>query len=65
MTAKSKGHLDYTLATLAIEHLTPNNVALRLCTQVSDGTMNADMAVMAVLRQHLQDGISLEGGISR
>ena len=65
MTEKSKEHLDYTLATLAIEHLTPSNGTFQLCTQVSEGTMNADTAVMAVLCQHWQDSISLEGGTSR
>lgn len=52
MMEKSKEHLDYTLATLAIEHLTPSNGTFQLCTQVSEGTMNADTAVMAVLCQH-------------
>lgn len=65
MTSKCKEHLDYTLATLAIEHLTPSREALRLCVQVSEGTINADTAVMTVLRQHWQDSISPEGGISR
>lgn len=52
MTKKSKEHLDYTLATLAIEHLTPSNEVLRLCAQVSEGTMDADTAVMTLLRQY-------------
>lgn len=64
MTNKSKEHLEYTLATLAIEHLTPRNKTLRLCTQVSEGTMDADTAVMAVLRQHRQNNTFPEGGIS-
>ena len=64
MTQKSKECLDYTLATLAIEHLIPSNEVLSLCAQVSDGTMDADTAVMAVLHQHGQTNISSGGGIS-
>ena len=52
MTQKCKEHLDYTLATLAIEHLAPSREAVRLCTQVSEGKMDADAAVLAILRQH-------------
>lgn len=52
MTKKSKEHLSYTVATLAIEHLTPSNEVLRLCAQVSEGTMDADTAVMTFLREY-------------
>ncbi len=64
MTKKSKEHLDYTLATLAIERLAPSNEALRLCAQVSEGTTDADTAVVTLLRQHRQTNIFPEGGIS-
>ncbi len=52
MSQTSKERLDYVLATLAIEHLVPSREALQLCAQVSEGTMDADTAVRAFLRQH-------------
>lgn len=52
MTQKGKEHLNYILATLAIEHLVPSREALRLCAQMSEGTMDADTAVLTLLRQH-------------
>lgn len=52
MTGKSKEYLDYTLSTLDIEHLVPSSEALRLCTQVAEGQIDADVAVRIILRQH-------------
>ncbi len=51
MTQKTKQQIEYTLATHAIEKLTPSKEALRLCEQVSVGSMNADAAVALILKQ--------------
>lgn len=52
MTQQTQQQLDYTLATHAIERLIPSKAALRLCQKVVDGTMTADTAVAALLRQY-------------
>ncbi len=52
MTKRSQQQINYTLATHAIEKLTPSKNALRLCEQMTDGRMNADAAVTAILRQY-------------
>lgn len=52
MTQRSKRQIEYTLATHAIERLTPSRDALRLCEKVADGKLNADAAVESVLARH-------------
>jgi len=50
-TQKGKDYLNYVLTTLAIENLVPSHEAIYLCTQMSEGKINADTAVQALLRQ--------------
>lgn len=52
MAQKRKEQIEYTLATHAVEHLTPSKAAMRLCGQMSDGTLDADDAVTALLHQY-------------
>lgn len=52
MTQKSKRQVEYTLATLAIEGLTPSKEAVRYCEQISDGKISADKAVDGILCKH-------------
>lgn len=52
MTKKSKRQLEYTIATHAVERLSPSREAIRLCEQVSDGEISADSAVEALIRLH-------------
>lgn len=52
MTKKCREQLDYTLATHAIEKLSPSQAALRLCEKISEGTIAADDAVSAILKQY-------------
>ncbi len=52
MTRQSNQQIEYTLATHAIEKLTPSKEALRLCEQMSNGTMNADTAVSSILERY-------------
>lgn len=50
MTQKSKKQIEYTVATHAVERLKPSKAAVRLCEQLSDGTISVDAAVDALLR---------------
>lgn len=52
MTQKAKKQIEYTLATNAIEHLTPSKRAIQLCNQMSEGKLDADSAVISLLRQY-------------
>lgn len=52
MTQQSRKKIEYTLATHAIERLTPSQDALRLCEQMADGVLNADAAVSFVLERY-------------
>lgn len=52
MTQKSKKQIEYTLATHAVERLTPSKEAIRLCELISDGKMSADRAVDTLLSQY-------------
>ena len=52
MTKKSEKQIEYTLATHAIEKLTPSYEALRLCEQMADGKVSADLAVSIILQQY-------------
>lgn len=57
MTQRSKKHLEYTLATHAIENLIPSKDAVQLCAKVSDGKLSADAAVASILKKY---GLSRE-----
>ncbi len=50
MTQKSKRQLAYTASTHAVECLALSQDAIRLCEQISDGTISADAAVETLLR---------------
>lgn len=52
MTRQGKQQIEYTLATHAIEKLIPSKEALRLCEQMSNGSMNADAAVSSILERY-------------
>ncbi len=52
MTQTGKQQMEYTLATHAIEHLVPSKAAMRLCGQMSNGKLDANSAVAALLRQY-------------
>lgn len=52
MTRQNKQKIEYTLATHAIEKLTPSKEAIRLCEQVSGGSIKADAAVASILKRY-------------
>lgn len=52
MTQKARKQMEYTLATNAIERLTPSQKAIRLCKQMSEGKLDADDAVASLLSQY-------------
>lgn len=52
MTQKSKQQMEYTLATHAVERLVPSKAAIRLCEQMSEGKLDANAAIAALLRQY-------------
>lgn len=52
MTQKAKKQIAYTLATHAVERMTPSKEAVRYCEQVSSGKLSADQAVENLLKQH-------------
>lgn len=52
MTQKSEKQIEYTIATHAVERLTPSEAAVRLCEQLSDEIINVDTAVDAILRRY-------------
>lgn len=52
MTQKAKKQLTYTLATHAIEKLSPSKEACRLCEKMSDGRMSANDAVEEIMRRY-------------
>lgn len=45
MTPKAKKSLKYTLATLAVEKVTPSRKAVCLCEEIAEGRISADSAV--------------------
>lgn len=61
MTAKNKKQLEYIMATHAVERLIPSKAALRLCGQMSDGKLNANDAVEALLHQYGLMRVSSDG----
>lgn len=52
MTPKGKESLKYTLATLAIEKVTPSRKAIRLCEEITEGRISADNAVEQIKRYY-------------
>ena len=52
MRQRAKRQIEYTLATNAIEHLTPSKKAIQLCNQMSEGKLDADSAILSLLRQY-------------
>lgn len=52
MTRNAQQQIRYTLATHTIEHMTPSQSAIRLCEQLSDGSISADAAVAATLQRY-------------
>lgn len=61
MTQKSRKQIEYTLATYAIERLTPSKETIRLCEQICDGKLNADQAVELLLKQYGLKRVSANG----
>ena len=52
MTKRGQQQIQYTLSTHAIEKLRPSQTALHLCQRLSQGQLDADAAVTAILKQH-------------
>ena len=52
MTQRAKEQIAYTLATHAVERVTPSREAVRYCEQVSDGKLSADQAVEKLLKRY-------------
>ncbi len=52
MTRNTQQQIRYTLATHTIEHMIPSQNAIRLCEQLSDGSISADAAVAATLQRY-------------
>lgn len=52
MVEKRSGQVEYTLATHAIENLIPSREALRLCSRLSQGEIDVNSAIQAVLNQY-------------
>ena len=61
MTQKSKKQMEYTVCTYAVEHLTPSQDAMRLCEQISNGTISADAAVEKLLQLYDLKRVSSNG----
>jgi len=52
MTPKAEESLKYTLATLAIEKVTPRRRTIRLCEKITEGRISADSAVEQIKRYY-------------
>lgn len=52
MNSKEKRNVEYVLTTHAIENLTPSETAVGLCRKVTKGTVCADAAVSALLKEY-------------
>lgn len=52
MTPKAKESLKYTLATLAVEKVTPSRKAIRLCEKIAEGHISGDSAVEQIKRSY-------------
>jgi len=51
MTREAAKQIEYSLATLAIEKLTPSHDAIALCERMSEGKITADEAVAEILKR--------------
>lgn len=61
MTQTSKKRLEYSISTLTIKKLFPSEDALRLCEQVSDGTLDVNDAVESILKKYdLKRALTIE-----
>lgn len=60
MTQHEK-NMEYTLATQAIEKLTPSEKAVNLCTQMGAGKISADAAVSLLLQHYTLDQVQANG----
>ena len=60
MTQAEK-NMEYTLATQAIEKLTPSQQAIDLCKQMGAGKISADAAVSLLLQQFSLDQVRANG----
>lgn len=52
MNNKETRRMEYVLTTHAIEKLTPSKTAVSLCRKVTKGTVSADAAVSALLKEY-------------
>ncbi len=52
MNSKETRRIEYVLTTHAIEKLTPSKTAVGLCRKVTKGTVSADAAVSALLKEY-------------
>lgn len=52
MDSKERRSMEYVLTTHAIEKLTPSETAVGLCRKVTKGTVSADAAVSALLKEY-------------
>ena len=52
MNSKETRRMEYVLTTHAIEKLTPSKTAVSLCRKVTKGTVSADAAVSALLKEY-------------
>ena len=52
MNSKETRRIEYVLTTHAIEKLTPSEKAVGLCRKVTKGTVSADAAVSALLKDY-------------
>ena len=60
MTRHEK-NMEYTLATQAIEKLTPSQKAIDLCKQMGAGKISADAAVSLLLQHYSLDQVRANG----
>ena len=52
MNSKETRRIEYVLTTHAIEKLTPSKTAVSLCRKVTKGTVSADAAVSALVKEY-------------
>lgn len=52
MTPNAKESVKYTLATLAIEKVTPSRRTIRLCEKITEGRISPDSAVEQIKRYY-------------
>lgn len=57
MTKQAEENIRYTLATHAVEQLSPSKEAILLCEKIANGHMTGDQAVAQIKRMY-----GIEGG---